>query len=360
MHDETDAIYVAERVQSELTVPFTLSGREVFTTVSIGIAPGSSAYERAEDILRDADTAMYRAKTLGKARHEIFDKAMHARAMNLLQLETDLRRAVEREEFFVQYQPIVSLETSNLRGFEALVRWRHPERGLISPIDFVPVAEETGLIMPIGAWVLKESCRQMQRWQAMFPSDPQLFISVNLSGKQFAQPDLMSEVAAIIEETGLDPRSLKLEITESVVMENIETATEMLKQLRALGLKLSIDDFGTGYSSLSYLHRFPIDTLKIDRSFVTQMSDNNENMEIVRTVVMLAQNLGMDVVAEGVETSEQLSLLQRLGCEFGQGYFFSKPVEASGAEKIIAETYSFPSAQPVSNGNNSRKVVLVA
>jgi EAL domain-containing protein (putative c-di-GMP-specific phosphodiesterase class I) len=336
-----------------------LTGREVFTTVSIGIAPGSSNYERAEDILRDADTAMYRAKTLGKARHEIFDKAMHARAMNLLQLETDLRRAIERDEFFVQYQPIVSLETSHLRGFEALVRWKHPERGLISPIDFIPVAEETGLIVQIGDFVLREACQQMQHWHTLFPSDPPMFISVNLSGKQFTQPDLTSEVAAILTETGLNPRSLKLEITESVVMDNIETATEMLKQLRSLGVKLSIDDFGTGYSSLSYLHRFPIDTLKIDRSFVTQMSDNNENMEIVRTVVMLAQNLGMDVVAEGVETSEQLSLLQRLGCEFGQGYFFSKPVEASGAEKIIAETYSRPQVQ-IAATNASRKVVLVA
>jgi diguanylate cyclase (GGDEF)-like protein/PAS domain S-box-containing protein len=357
--DDADTIYVAERIQSELSVPFNLSGREVFTTVSIGIAPGSSNYERAEDILRDADTAMYRAKTMGKARHEIFDKAMHARAMNLLQLETDLRRAVEREEFFVQYQPIVSLETSHLRGFEALVRWKHPSRGLISPIDFIPVAEETGLIVQIGEWVLRESCQQMQRWHTVFPTDPPMFISVNLSGKQFTQPDLISEVATILDETGLNPRNLKLEITESVVMENIETATEMLKQLRSLGVKLSIDDFGTGYSSLSYLHRFPIDTLKIDRSFVTQMSDNNENMEIVRTVVMLAQNLGMDVVAEGVETTEQLSLLQRLGCEFGQGYFFSKPVIASDAEKIIADTYSLPQVQ-VSSNNPSRKVVLVA
>jgi diguanylate cyclase (GGDEF)-like protein/PAS domain S-box-containing protein len=357
--DDSDTIYVAERIQNELTVPFNLSGREVFTTVSIGIAPGSSSYERAEDILRDADTAMYRAKTMGKARHEIFDKAMHARAMNLLQLETDLRRAVEREEFFVQYQPIVSLETSHLRGFEALVRWKHPERGLISPIDFIPVAEETGLIIQIGEWVLRESCQQMQKWHTLFPTDPPMFISVNLSGKQFTQPDLIKDVATILEETGLNPRSLKLEITESVVMENIETATEMLKQLRSLGVKLSIDDFGTGYSSLSYLHRFPIDTLKIDRSFVTQMSDNNENMEIVRTVVMLAQNLGMDVVAEGVETTEQLSLLQRLGCEFGQGYFFSKPVGASNAEKIISDTYSLPQVQAASN-NSSRKVVLVA
>jgi diguanylate cyclase (GGDEF)-like protein/PAS domain S-box-containing protein len=359
--DEGEAIYVAERIKKELTKSFNLSGREVFTTLSIGIAPSSTGYERAEDMLRDADTAMYRAKSLGKARHEIFDKAMHARAINLLQLETDLRKAIEHEEFFVQYQPIVDLDNFNLRGFEALVRWRHPERGFISPIDFIPVAEETGMIIQIGEWVLREACRQIQRWQVVFPSDPPLFISVNLSGKQFTQVDLIHEVAYILSETKIDPRSLKLEITESMVMEDIEAATEMLKQLRSLGVQLSIDDFGTGYSSLSYLHRFPIDTLKIDRSFVTQMSENNENAEIVRTIVMLAQNLGMDVVAEGVETNEQLALLRKLGCENGQGYFFSKPLDIAGAEKIIADTYTF--SVPSVNLNNqqpAQKVVLVA
>ncbi|HEX8652255.1 MAG TPA: EAL domain-containing protein [Pyrinomonadaceae bacterium] len=359
--DEGEAIYVAERIKKELAKPFNLSGREVFTTLSIGIAPSTTGYERAEDMLRDADTAMYRAKSMGKARHEIFDKAMHARAINLLQLETDLRKAIEHQEFFIQYQPIVDLDNFNLRGFEALVRWRHPERGFISPIDFIPVAEETGMIIQIGEWVLREACRQIKRWQVVFPSDPPLFISVNLSGKQFTQVDLIHEVAYILSETKIDPHSLKLEITESMVMENIEAATEMLEELRALGVQLSIDDFGTGYSSLSYLHRFPIDTLKIDRSFVTQMSENNENAEIVRTIVMLAQNLGMDVVAEGVETNEQLALLRKLGCENGQGYFFSKPLDVAGAEKIIADTYTF--SAPALNLNNhqpARKVVLVA
>ncbi len=340
INSEGEAITVAERIHKELAVPFNLSGREVFTTISIGIATSATVYERAEEILRDADTAMYRAKSLGKSRHEIFDKAMHARALNILQLETDLRRAVERQEFFLQYQPIVDLDGFKLRGFEALVRWRHPERGFISPIDFIPVAEETGMIAPIGEWVLREACTQMQRWQAIFPSDPPLSISVNLSGRQFTQNDLIQKVADILSETKILPNSLKLEITESVVMENIEMATGMLKELRALGVQLSIDDFGTCYSSLSYLHRFPIDTLKIDRSFVTDMSENNENTEIVRTIVMLAQNLGMDVVAEGVETNEQLALLRKLGCEYGQGYFFSKPVHTDGAEKIICDTYS--------------------
>ena len=347
LQDEPEAISIAERIQKELKVPFTLNGHEVFTTVSIGIAPSTIGYDQPDDILRDADTAMYRAKSLGKARHEVFDKSMHAVAMNLLQLETDLRRALDRQEFFVQYQPIVALDNFNLRGFEALVRWQHPERGLISPMDFIPVAEDTGQIIAIGAWALKEACRQMRRWQRRYASDLPLFISVNLSSKQFEQPDLIEQITEILEETKLDPRSLKLEITESVVMENIDTATEMLKQLRALGVQLSIDDFGTGYSSLSYLHRFPIDTLKIDRSFVIRMVDNNENIEIVRTIIMLAQNLGMDVVAEGVETKEQLALLRKLGCENGQGYFFSRPAYASGAEKIISDTCTH--LQPLPN-----------
>ncbi len=359
--EEIEAIQVAERIQKELSTPFILSGREVFTTVSMGIAPSSTGYQLAEDILRDADTAMYRAKSLGKARYEIFDKAMHARAINLLQMETDMRRALEREEFFVHYQPIVALEDFNLRGFEALVRWQHPERGFISPMDFIPVAEETGMISPLGEFVLRAACHQIKDWHKRYPSDPQLLMSVNLSSKQFSQSDLIKTVADILQETGINPHCLKLEITESVVMENIETATDMLRQLRALGVQLSIDDFGTGYSSLSYLHRFPIDTLKIDRSFVTRMTENNENAEIVRTIVVLAQNLGMDVVAEGVETKEQLALLRKLGCENGQGYFFSKPVSHEGAEKIIAETYA-SKLMPVPSytSQQSNKTILVA
>ena len=359
--DETESIQVAERVQNELSVPFTLSGREVFTTVSMGIAPSATGYERAEDILRDADTAMYRAKSLGKARYEIFDKAMHARAINLLQMETDMRRALERGEFILHYQPIVSLDDFRLRGFEALVRWQHPERGFISPMDFIPVAEETGMIVPLGEWVMREACSQMHRWQKCFPLDHPLFVTVNLSSKQFTQATLISTFASILQETGVKPQSVKLEITESVVMENVDTATDMLRQLRSLGVQLAIDDFGTGYSSLSYLHRFPIDTLKIDRSFVTRMSENNENTEIVRTIVVLAQNLGMDVVAEGVETNEQLVILQKLGCENGQGYFFSKPVNSDGAEKIIAETYGALTSPARSvNTQPSGKRVFVA
>jgi EAL domain-containing protein (putative c-di-GMP-specific phosphodiesterase class I) len=357
MTEVEEAIQVAERIQRELVVPFRLGGREVFTTASIGLAPGTVEYSQPEDVLRDADTAMYRAKSMGKARHEVFDKEMHTVAMNLLQMETDLRGAIDRQEFFIQYQPIVALDNFTLRGFEALVRWQHPTRGLISPMDFIPVAEETGQIIAIGQWALHEACRQMSRWQRRYPSDPPLFISVNLSSRQFTQPDLLEQVRLILEETKLDPRCLKLEITESVVMENIDKATEMLRQLRALGVRLAIDDFGTGYSSLSYLHRFPIDTLKVDRSFVMRMVDNNENIEIVRTILMLAQNLGMDVVAEGVETKEQLALLRKLGCENGQGYFFSRPVSVGGAEKIITETATGAS-QDLSHVKTIRPVMV--
>lgn len=338
--DSNEVSQIAERIQRELSAPFSLSGREVFTTVSMGIALSSQEYERPEDILRDADTAMYRAKILGKARHETFDTGMHSQAIQLLQLETDLRRALTRQEFRVVFQPIVSLESEKLRGFEALVRWHHPLRGLISPMEFIPVAEDNGMIVQIGEWVLRQACHEMQRWQQSFPSQPQLFVCVNLSVKQFSQHDLIEKVSAILRDTKLPPATLKLEITESAVIENVETATRMLTELRELGVQLAMDDFGTGYSSLSNLHRFPINTLKIDRSFITHMVDNNENAEIVRTISGLAQNLGMDVVAEGVETREQLGILRGLGCQFGQGYFFSKPLESEGAEAFICESYS--------------------
>jgi diguanylate cyclase (GGDEF)-like protein/PAS domain S-box-containing protein len=338
----TEAIEVAERLQQALALPFNLNGHEVFTTVSIGIALSSTGYDRPEEVLRDADTAMYRAKVLGKARHEVFDKTMHAFAMNLLQMETDLRRAIERKEFVLHYQPIVALETGAISGFEALIRWHHPERGFVSPNEFINIAEETGLIIPIGQWVLEEACRQIREWQEQFPQYPPLQISVNLSSKQFINSNLIEQIRKVIEDTGIDPYSLKLELTESMVMENFDTAIEMLKQLRMLGIELSIDDFGTGYSSLSYLHRFPISTLKIDRSFVSCMNELNENAEIVRTIVMLARSLKMNVVAEGVETMDQLSQLAMLECEYGQGYFFSKPLDVNGAAKLLAERHIYP------------------
>jgi diguanylate cyclase (GGDEF)-like protein/PAS domain S-box-containing protein len=335
VEDANDAVRVAERLQREVTTPINVGGLEVFTSVSVGIALSSTGYELPEDVLRDADTAMYRAKAAGKARHEIFDTAMHARAVALLQLETDLRRAVERGEFVVYYQPIVSLADDSIRGFEALVRWQHPERGLVTPSEFIAVAEETGLIIPLGLWVLREACGQMSEWQARFGLTGALTLSVNISGNQFMQPDLVEQVKRILAETGFDPRRLQLEITESSVIENTETVTAMLVQLRSLGIRLSMDDFGTGYSSLSYLHRFPIHTLKIDRSFVSGCSAGDEN-EIVRTIIMLARNMGMEVVAEGVETREQLDSLRDLSCEYGQGFLFSRPLDADATARLLA------------------------
>ena len=338
LSDEKEAVTVAERIHQELKQPFNLCGRDVFTTVSIGIAPGSIAYDQPEQILRDADTAMYRSKSLGKARHEMFDEEMHARSTDLLRMETDLRRAHEQNEFFINYQPIVALDDFHVCGFEALVRWQHPERGLISPQDFIPVAEEGGQILKIGEWVLRQACYQAKRWQERFPSDDSLYMTVNLSAKQFAQPDLVEQVSSILEETGLDPNFLKLEITESVLMDDFDSAAALLFKLRALGVRLSIDDFGTGYSSLTYLHRFPIDTLKIDRSFVSVL--DKDHLEIVRTILNLAENLDMDVVAEGVETQEQMSLLRNLSCQSGQGYFFSRPMTIEEAERVLEETYT--------------------
>ena len=332
VEDVNDTIRVAQRLQRELTTPINVGGHEVFTSVSIGIALSDTGYERPEDVVRDADTAMYRAKAAGKSRYEIFDTAMHSRAVALLKLESDLRRAVEREEFVVHYQPIVSLTDDSIQGFEALVRWQHPERGLVTPSEFIPVAEETGLIIPLGSWVLREACRQMHHLQAASAASRPLSLSVNLSGKQFMQPDLVGQVEQILVETGFDPRRLQLEITESSVIENTETVTEMLLQLRALGIRLSMDDFGTGYSSLSYLHRFPIHTLKIDRSFVSGGDGENE---IVRTITMLARNMGMDIVAEGVETREQLAYLKELKCEYGQGFLFSHPLDLDTACKLL-------------------------
>ena len=334
--DATDAVRVAQRIQDELSQPFVLDKNSAFASSSIGIALSSTGYDRPEDILRDADTAMYRAKENGKARYEVFDHGMHARAVSRLQLESDLRQAVEQKEFCVYYQPIVSLQTGRLAGFEALVRWNHPRRGLVSPADFIPVAEETGLIVPIGEWVLQEACRHIRQCQSAHPTHRSLSLSVNLSARQVAQPDLLDRIKEALAVSKLDAHCLKLEITESVVMENAEAAALMFKQLRALGVQLSIDDFGTGYSSLSYLHRFPLNYLKIDRSFVSRLTTDNDNA-IVRTISTLARNLGMEVIAEGIETEEQYQQLRLLGCEYGQGYLFSHPVSKEGVAHLVAQ-----------------------
>jgi len=334
----SDAIQAAERIRERLALPFNLSGHEVFISASIGIALNQASSEEPDEIVRNADTAMYRAKDQGRGCFELFDKGMHTRNAALSQLEGGLRGALARDEFRVHYQPIISLETWRISGFEALLRWDHPEHGYISPLKFIPVAEETGLIIQIGQWVLREACQQVRAWQEQFPSDPPLSISVNLSGKQFSQPDLIDCISQILKETGLDAGSLKMEITESAIIENIDAAAMMLKRIKALGVRLSLDDFGTGYSSLSYLHRFPIDTLKIDRSFVSRIN-LPKNAEIVKTILTLARNLGMDVVAEGVETREQVLQLTGLNCEYVQGYLLSKPIDGRAMRELISEIY---------------------
>lgn len=338
IQDMSDAIKVAERIQKELTLPFELDGQEVFITASIGIALSSTVdYQHPEELLRDADTAMYRAKVLGRARYKLFNSDMYANALARLQLETDLRRAIEREEFRVYYQPIVSLTSGSIVGFEALLRWQHPERGLLNPADFIPLAEETGLIFSIGKWVLHEACRQMQVWRVCHCFKLLEKISVNLSVKQFSQPDLIEQIGQILHSTGLDAGTLMLEITENAIVENGDKVTAAILQLQKMGIELSIDDFGTGYSSLGGLYNFPISVLKIDRSFISLMGTNNNNLEIIEIIVTLAHKLGVDVLAEGVETKEQLLLLRKLNCQYGQGHFFSVPLNSSVAEALIME-----------------------
>lgn len=337
-----EAQMVAQRIQAEIMRPFSLQGQQVFTTVSIGIAQGGHRYENAEEMLRDADTAMYRAKAQGTARCEVFDEGMHSAAVYRLQLETDLRRAVTAQEFILNYQPIVALENGQLRGFEALVRWQHPERGLIPPSEFIPIAEETGMIVSLGEWVLREACQQLARWQQAYPNHPPLQMCINLSAKQFLQADLVGQIKSLLQQIKIDPRLLKLEITESTVMGNVDKGISLMKQIRALGIALSVDDFGTGYSSLSYLPHFPLDTLKIDRSFVSQMSANRENVEVVRAVIALANSLQMETVAEGVETNVHWEQLHALGCGYGQGYYFSVPVDAGQAGDLMKQQKLWP------------------
>lgn len=333
---KSEATLVAESIYQTLTFPFNIEGYELFTTASIGIALSSQGYEKPEDILRDADLTMYSAKEQGKARYEIFDNSLRDRAVQRLELETDIRRALERGEFEVYYQPITSLRLGILSGFEALARWNHPTKGLIKPDNFIPICEETGLIVPLGNWLLQQACQAAKDWQLRYPEHPAIKMSVNLSGQQFREPQLIEEVDRILEETGLEGKFLKLEITESILIDNLETVTDMILSLRKRQIQFSIDDFGTGYSSLSYLHRFPVNTIKIDRSFVSQMQANGENSAIVKAIVTLAHMLEMDVIAEGIETTSQLAQLRLLECEYGQGFFFSRPLNHQQAEALIA------------------------
>lgn len=329
----SDVENVAERLQRKIAEPFKIDNYEVFASASIGIVVSDHVKRQAEDYLRDADAAMYRAKESGKARYEVFDRQMHVRNMNLLQIETDLRHAIERNEMEVYYQPIVNLETGELKEFEALLRWDHPKHGLVAPNEFIGAAEETGLIIPIGKWILEEACRQTVAWQQKFHIP--YTISVNLSAKQLMHPSLTEQVREILHKTELNPRLLKMEVTESTVMEHSEALLSVLSELYALGISFSTDDFGTGYSSLSYLHRFPFERLKIDRSFVSKMDDDKKCGAIVKTILMLGENLNIEVVAEGIETERQLELLRSYGCMTGQGYLFSRPVPAKDAEKLL-------------------------
>lgn len=349
--DVNHVVSIAERIQKELKKPLVIDCTEIFPSGSIGIVfAGDRAPKKSEktenrkpsELLRDADIAMYRAKARGKAGYAIFDPTMHEQALSRLQLENDLRRGLDRNELCLHYQPIVNLRTKQITGFEALVRWQHPERGTISPVKFIPLAEETGLILPLGWWVLENACRQLQRWQQMFPTHPGLTMNANLSGKQFLQTDLSERLEQILAETGIKGSKskkingcLKLEITESTIMENEEMVISMLEDFQALGIQLAIDDFGTGYSSLSRLYRFPINTLKIDRSFINLMGVEGEKNEIVQTIIALAHSLSKDIVAEGIETEAQLTTLNELKCEYGQGYLFSKPVDSEMATALL-------------------------
>jgi diguanylate cyclase (GGDEF)-like protein len=333
--DEQSVVDIAKRISAMMTEPFVLNGRELFATFSIGIALSTPGHDRPDTLLRNADLAMYRAKANGKARFQVFDPSMTISALERMEMETDLRHALDRGELRVVYQPIMSLETGSVSELEVLVRWDHPTRGLISPTQFIPLAEETGLIVAIGQWVLEESCRQGRAWHVAQPTEPLLTISVNLSARQFLQVDLVEDVARAIWESRMDPSSLNLEITESVLMRDIDGTIEKLWALKRLGVQLAIDDFGTGYSSLSYLKRFPVDTLKIDRSFVSGLGQDSNDTAIVRSVVALAKSLNLAVTGEGIETSEQLGHLQALGCDRGQGYLFAMPLDAHAIDALL-------------------------
>jgi len=335
LRDPSDAVRVAERVQEKLAIPFHVENHEIVITASVGIAVGRNSNVTPEDLLRDAEIAMYRAKHNGKARCEVFDNAMHDRALKRLQLETDMRRGIEQGEFLVYFQPIVSLQEGQVVGFEALSRWQRAQ-GIVMPGDFIPVADETGLIVSINRQLLPAACRQLRRWNDLFPSRLPFSLSVNISSREFAQIDLAAQIQQLLQESSMDPACLDLEITETIAMADAERSGTILAELKALGVHLDIDDFGTGYSSLSRLKSFPVDKLKIDRFFVSRMDSDPETHEIVRVIVTLAHTLGLKVVAEGVETQVQLNLLRDIGCELAQGYLFSKPVDHATMEKFLS------------------------
>jgi diguanylate cyclase (GGDEF)-like protein len=341
--DLADAVRVAERVAKELREPIWLGEHQVFVTTSVGIALNESADVSPNSLLRNADVAMYEAKKEGKARYKIFDPGMHAQALRRLEMENELRRAINHEEFRVHYQPKVSVDTGGIVGMEALVRWDHPEHGLINPNEFIPLAEETQLINPLGRWVLQEACHQAQEWRRRYPEYSDLVMSVNLSVRQFKQPNLISELSEILRETGLDPRGLQLEITESIVTDDLEYTVDLLQKLKILNVQLGLDDFGKGYSSLTTLKQFPLDDLKIDKSFVEGIGQNVQDTAIVQLMVDLAHTVGMQAVGEGVEKAEQLARLREMGCDVAQGFYLSKPLTGEQAEELLADSPRSPS-----------------
>ena len=342
--DAADATHVAKRVQEILTRKYRIDRHQIFTSASIGIALASddTEYRQPEEMLRDADLALYRAKASGRATYEVFDREMHRRAMALLRIESELRRAVVKEEFVMHYQPIVSIESRRLVGFEALVRWRHPKRGLVPPREFLGVAEATGLIVPLGWWVLERACRQMAEWQRRYPVDPPLSVSANVSGKLFLDDDVVGRLAALLENARLSPESLRLEITEHVLLEHGENVLRRLAETRALGVQLHLDDFGTGYSSLSHLQQFHYDSLKIDPSYVQRLDREEDSRALVRTLVALGEQLEMNVIAEGVETADQFQRLKDLHCPEGQGHWIARPMDAESAEELIRRQHDEP------------------
>jgi diguanylate cyclase (GGDEF)-like protein len=332
VEDESQVEPFLQDILQSFVEPFVVANCEIYISVCMGIALGKNSDRKPEELLQDADTAMYQAKLRGKDSHQVFDRQMHLTMFNRLILENDLQRALEQEEFVLFYQPIINLKTEQLAGFEALVRWRHPERGMVSPIEFIPSMETTGLIVPVGMVVFRQACQQLQAWQQQGWTD--LTMSVNLSVRQFASSTLLADIDQILAETGANPANIKLEITESAIMDNAESAIALTKELRSRHIQISIDDFGTGYSSLGYLHRFPVDNLKIDRSFVNQIRADNRNYHVVDTIIALSNQLGLSVIAEGIETKEQLQWLQNSGCQYGQGYLFNRPLPAAEVAKI--------------------------
>ena len=331
----TDVIRVARRCHESLELPFNIEEQPVFTSASIGISVSATGYEKPDDLIRDATLAMDRARQQGGARDVVFDPQMHARAVAMMQMERELRRALDNHELRAFYQPIVALATGEITGFEALIRWEHPQRGFVSPAAFIPVAVASGLVVPVDRWIMVEAARQLSQWHSLFPAFAGLSVSVNVSGKRLTDPALVEEVKEVLDQTAIDPKTLRLEITEGEMMENTDEAIVVLHQLKAAGVTLMVDDFGTGYSSLSYLQRFPVDIVKIDQSFVRGMTDNPKDEEIVRAILNLAQILGLRVVAEGIETAEHLARLRQLGCSHGQGYLFSRPVPAAAAQALL-------------------------